>query len=255
MTLLDDIIIEKKRYVEYLKSSDYLTTLQGHVFNSLSFKEAIQSDDLSLIAEVKKASPSKGLINSNFDHLRLAKYYCDLGASALSVLTDKLFFQGDNAYLMDIKQQVSLPVLRKDFMIDPIQIKESSLIGADAILLIVAVLSQNQAQELIDCSKENDLDILLEIHTIHDLEKALCLKGVDIMGINNRNLNSFDVDLATSLVLKKDVDVRCDRVYCVAESGYESVDELEILEDHGFSAVLIGEGLVKNPNMIDYFNI
>ncbi len=254
MTILDDIIATKKQYVTYLKTSDYLNSLQDHSFQAISFKQALTVSSLSLIAEVKKASPSKGLINKNFDPVSLANTYDRLGAAALSVLTDEIYFQGHNDYLMAIKKDVSRPILRKDFMIDPIQIKESSLIGADAVLLIAAILSNNQAQELIDCSREYGLDVLCEVHDSDDLVKVSSLKGIDIIGINNRNLKTFDVDMSTSLLLKKQIDEQFDSVICVAESGYDDVDQLDCLRESGFSAVLIGEGLVKNQFMIEYFN-
>tara|TARA_Y100000591_G_scaffold331090_1_gene363948 strand:- start:229 stop:1002 length:774 start_codon:yes stop_codon:yes gene_type:complete len=254
MTILDDIISEKKAYIQYLKESDYLKSLPAIKFDFYSFKAALASPLLSLIAEVKKASPSKGVINPNFDPVSLAKHYESLGASALSVLTDQRFFQGSNDYLTAIKQQAKLPVLRKDFIIDPIQIKEAHLIGADAILLIAAILTLNQAQELIDCAKNYKLDILFEVHNDDDLEKASLLRGIDILGVNNRNLKSFEVDAKTSLLLKNKWKTRFNHALWVAESGYDSVDQLKILSENDFSAVLIGEGLVKNVNMINYFN-
>ena len=176
------------------------------------------------------------------------------GASALSVLTDERFFQGHNDYLMAIKNHFRLPVLRKDFMIDPIQIKESSLIGADAILLILSILSVNQAQELIDSARQYDLDILCEVHDGDDLDKLSCLNHIDIIGINNRDLKNFDVDLSRSLTMKQQIDDCFDNVICIAESGYDHVDQLDEVIKAGFVAVLIGEGLVKNLNMINYFN-
>tara|TARA_B100000427_G_scaffold329821_1_gene348175 strand:- start:7290 stop:8063 length:774 start_codon:yes stop_codon:yes gene_type:complete len=254
MTILHDIVADKKQYVDYLKTSDYLVSLEHYQFDSVSFKDSLLLKGLSLIAEVKKASPSKGVINSDFDPLVIAKSYMRSGASALSVLTDERFFQGHNDYLMAIKNHFKLPVLRKDFMIDPIQIKESSLIGADAILLIVSILSVNQAQELIDCARQYNLDILCEVHDGDDLDKVSCLNHIDIIGINNRNLKNFDVDLSRSLTMKQQIDDCFDDVICIAESGYDQVDQLDKLIKAGFFAVLIGEGLVKNLNMINYFN-
>ncbi|RAP26046.1 indole-3-glycerol phosphate synthase TrpC [Candidatus Marinamargulisbacteria bacterium SCGC AG-333-B06] len=253
MTILDDIIAEKKIYVDYLKSSDYLHSLHDRNFTSFSFKQAIAADGVSLIAEIKKASPSKGVINTQFDHLDLAKTYYNAGASVLSVLTDELFFQGHNSYLMDIKESVSIPILRKDFMIDPVQIEESSLLGADAVLLIAAILSSNQLQELIQCSREYGLASLCEVHDLADMEKLVGLADIDMIGINNRNLKTFDVDVNRALLFKEQFDDQFDKVLWIAESGYDRVKQLQSLEDLGFSAVLIGEGLVKSPFMIDYF--
>ena len=253
MSILETIVEEKRKVVEFLKTSDYLTSIKSNEFKSYSFKDALNKTQLSLIAEVKKASPSKGVINPNFNHKDLALTYYNSGASALSVLTDERFFQGHNSYLMDIKNQIELPVLRKDFIIDPIQVEESAYMGADAILLIAAILSVQQAQELIDCAQEMQLDILLEIHDFNDFEKILALKSVDIIGINNRNLNSFEVDLNTALVLKKEIIKNFSNVCCVAESGYDCDLQLKKLSEEGFSGVLIGEGLVTNKAMIEYF--
>lgn len=199
---------------------------------------------LRLIAELKKASPSRGVMVEDFKPLELAQTYHSLGARAFSVLTDQQFFQGTPDYLTSVRQAFDLPVLRKDFIIDEVQVYESRLMGADAILLIVAVLSRLRLQELMFLAHSLSLEILVEVHTEAELQIALDC-GAKIIGINNRNLTDFSVDLQTSLRLRPAIPPN---VVAISESGMRSTEDLHRVEEAGFDAVLIGEGLLQKEN-------
>ena len=196
---------------------------------------------LGIIAEVKKASPSVGLIDPNFDPIRQAKRYLEGGASCLSILTDEKFFQGSLGYLSQISKFSDAPLLRKDFMIHEVQIHEAIVTGADAILLIVAALNDDLMRRLYDEAKSLQLDVLVEVHDLHEMERALEL-GADLIGVNNRNLKTFAVDLATTERLAEEVP---EDVLLISESGIKSpADALRALEA-GANAVLIGEALMR----------
>jgi indole-3-glycerol phosphate synthase len=196
---------------------------------------------LGVIAEVKKASPSVGLIDPDFDPVRQAKRYLEGGASCLSILTDEKYFQGSLSYLTRISQFSGAPLLRKDFTIHEVQIHEASVSGADAVLLIVAALDDGTLRRLYDEAKSLMLDVLVEVHDIREMERALDL-GADLIGVNNRNLKTFEVDLATTEQLAEEVP---DDVILVSESGIKSpADAMRALEA-GANAVLIGEALMR----------
>ena len=196
---------------------------------------------LSLIAEVKKSSPSVGLIDPDFDPIRQAGRYIDGGASCLSILTDEEYFQGSLGYLSKISEFSPIPLLRKDFTIHEIQIHEAVIAGADAILLIVAALDNDLLRKLYDEAKSFQLDVLVEVHDLTEMERALEL-GADLIGINNRNLKTFEVDMATTERLAEEVP---DDVILVSESGIKSpADAMRALEA-GANAVLIGEALMR----------
>jgi indole-3-glycerol phosphate synthase len=210
------------------------------------FYKAISKPGLSLIAEVKKASPSKGIIRKDFDPIKLACAFEENGAAAISVLTEKDFFLGSPEYLTEIKKNVELPLLRKDFIIDPIQVYEAKDIGADAILLIKAILDQKQCQALINLANALELDVLLEIHNEDELAEIIELTGLFMVGINNRNLKSFEVDTnVASIIYKKARNHFPEKTCFVAESGYKFPDDMARLSDEGFDGVLIGEGTRK----------
>ena len=196
---------------------------------------------LGVIAEVKKASPSVGLIDPNFDPVRQAKRYLEGGASCLSILTDEKYFQGSLSYLSQISKFSAAPLLRKDFTIHEVQIYEAVVTGADAILLIVAALDDESLRRLYDEAKSFSLDVLVEVHDLREMERALEL-GADLIGVNNRNLKTFTVDLATTEQLAEEVP---DDVLLVSESGIKSLEDAQRILDAGANAVLIGEALMR----------
>ncbi|MDD4357432.1 MAG: indole-3-glycerol phosphate synthase TrpC [Smithellaceae bacterium] len=245
--ILDQIIETKKQEVETLKSTTTLPVLRDIISELLpcrDFRGALSGKACSIIAEVKCASPSRGRLVENFDPLKIAKIYEQNDAAAISVLTDKKYFCGKNAYLTSIKNLVGIPVLRKDFIIDPLQIYETRAIGADAVLLIVRVLGQKLA-EFIALSKDLDLSPLVEVHTNNELEMAMGA-GAEIIGINNRDLDTFETDIDTSRMLKQGIPPG---VTVVAESAIKTRADIEYLMETGIHAFLIGEGLVTAPDI------
>ena len=198
-----------------------------------------------LIAEIKKASPSKGLIRADFSPADHARAYAAAGAACLSVLTDEPYFQGNDSYVAEARVSAPLPILRKDFILDPYQILESLAIGADAILLIVAALDDSQLADFEDRATEYGLDVLIEVHNQAELERALKLKS-PLIGINNRNLKTMAVDLATCLSLAAQVP---DDRLVIAESGIASHEDLLRLQRAGITTFLIGESLMREENV------
>ena len=170
------------------------------------------------------------------------------------MLTDKPYFQGDDGYLAQIRDKVQLPLLRKEFIIDAIQIEQSKALGADAILLIKAILTTEKCQQLLTKGHECGLDVLIEIHSLEELEAISDLRHVQMIGVNNRNLHDFTVSIERAKSLLPEIRKRWSDVVVVAESGYENRQDLEVLADVGFDAVLIGEGLAKSPDLIQYFS-
>lgn len=200
---------------------------------------------ISLIAEVKKKSPSKGVLREDFDPVAIAKTYAKAGASAVSVLTDAHFFDGHLTYLTAIRQAVNLPLLRKDFTVDAYQIYQARLAGADAILLIVAILTLAQLREFIQIARSLNLACLVEVHTLEELELAL-QANAEIIGINNRNLETFQTDIATTFRLIKSIP--SDKLV-VSESGIYTREDVESLSEAGVNAILVGESLMRSPNI------
>ena len=195
----------------------------------------------AVIAEIKKASPSKGVIREDFDPVDIARRYQEAGASALSVLTDEEFFQGHEDYLRAARNAVTLPVLRKDFMIDPWQIFQSRAMGADAVLLIVAALSDAQLDELYHAAQRAGCDVLVEVHSGEELERAMKL-NIELVGINNRDLRTFETRLDTSLSLAGEVPP--DHLV-ITESGIHSRDDVRLMRDNGINGFLVGEAFMK----------
>ncbi|GFO72130.1 indole-3-glycerol phosphate synthase [Bathymodiolus japonicus methanotrophic gill symbiont] len=195
----------------------------------------------AIIAEVKKASPSKGVIRENFKPVEIAQDYAMTGATCLSVLTDKEYFQGGEVNLQLARQACPIPVLRKDFMIDPYQIHESRALGADCILLIVSALADTQMHELADTTKELGMDILVEVHDQAEMERALKL-DTPLMGINNRNLRSFETSLQTTLDLQKMVP---DDRLVITESGIHTSEDVRLMMDNGIYTFLVGEAFMR----------
>jgi indole-3-glycerol phosphate synthase len=211
------------------------------------FAEAVNrgSDALGLIAEVKKASPSAGVIAADFDPVRIAKEYEAAGAHAISVLTDEKFFQGHLSYLTRVREAVNLPCLRKDFIIHEAQIFEAAVAGGDAILLIVAALDDAQLKHLMSVAESCQLDVLVEVHTLEELDRALAL-DVKLLGINNRNLTTFEVDLETTERLSEEVP---DDVILVAESGLKTRKDTQRVYDCGCNGILVGESLMRTGDI------
>jgi indole-3-glycerol phosphate synthase len=195
----------------------------------------------AVIAEIKKASPSAGVIREDFQPGAIANSYQSAGAACLSVLTDRDFFQGDPQYLLEARDACTLPVLRKDFMIDPWQILESRVMGADCILLIAAALEQALMQELLETAKESGMDVLIEVHDEAEMERALRLDH-GLIGVNNRNLNTFETSLTTSERLKK---MLTDDQLLVTESGIRTVADVKRMQGSGINAFLVGEAFMR----------
>lgn len=209
-----------------------------------AIEQKLQQQQPAVIAEIKKSSPSKGLLRENFQPADIARSYEQAGAACLSVLTDVDFFQGSDAYLQQARAACALPVLRKDFTIDPYQIFEARALGADCILLIVSALSDAQLQELSAAAAEAQLDVLVEVHDAAELERALALPD-RLLGINNRNLRTFETSLDTTIDLLGQVSA--DRLL-VTESGIHSVADVQLMRQHDVHSFLVGEAFMRAPD-------
>lgn len=252
MSILNDIIDQKKREIAALKES---TLLESRATLVRSLDHALgRSSHLSLIAELKPASPSKGQIYDSFHPEQLAKQFERGGAAALSVLTDPVFFKGHSDYLRRAKAVTQLPILRKDFILDPIQIQESYAMEADAVLIILDILTTNQANELIEVAQGLGLGVLLEIHGDEALHRLSDISSAPIVGINNRDLHSFDCDINRAFSLAPQIRDMHPGCRLIAESGYSKEAQLVTTQHHRFDGVLIGEGLKKNPDMLAWFS-
>ncbi len=242
--LLGHILENKRQEVEAKKAVQSLSELKALTQDKLptrDFERALRLPGMSLIAEVKKASPSKGILREAFKPVEIAQKYEEGGARAISVLTNEKFFQGHLDFIAAIKEKVKLPLLRKDFIVDIYQVYESHVAGADAILLIVACLTDVLLRELYHLAKELKLACLIEVHDRKELERALNL-GVEIIGINNRDLKTFATGIEVTLDLMRDIPK--DRIV-VSESGITEHNDIKRLEESGVQAVLVGEALMK----------
>ena len=213
----------------------------GGGIRHLEKDEGYGSSELAIIAEVKRASPSAGTIVNDFDPVEIAREYEEAGASAISVLTDEKYFQGNLSYVSGIREEVGLPILRKDFIVHEVQIYESVVAGADAILLIVAALEQENLVRFLDIAHINQLDVLVEVHNMEEMERALDTDA-KIIGVNNRNLRTFEVDLQTTDRLSEEVGGDC---VLVSESGIRNGDDADTVRSWGADAVLVGEALMR----------
>ncbi|PCJ86931.1 MAG: indole-3-glycerol-phosphate synthase [Thiotrichaceae bacterium] len=206
-----------------------------------AIESKIENNQSAVIAEIKKASPSKGLLRENFDPASIASSYAEHGAACLSILTDKDYFQGDEAYLRQARAACKLPVIRKDFIIDPYQVYEARTIDADCILLIVAALDDEKLQALFDLAHQLEMDVLMEVHDKEEMSRALNT-GARLIGINNRNLSTFETSLDTTINL---LDMLSDKHILVTESGIQSTDDVQMMRDNHVNAFLVGEAFMR----------
>ncbi|MDR3024726.1 indole-3-glycerol phosphate synthase TrpC [Chryseobacterium sp.] len=245
MTILDKIIERKKLEITGAKSRISLDRLKNTGFfgrNTNSLKESIQNKS-GIIAEFKRQSPSKGIINNSVEPLEVVSAYENFGASGISILTDHDFFGGNLNDIVSVRNDINIPILRKDFMIDEYQFYEAKSIGADVILLIASCLSPAQVEEFTDLAHELNMEVLLEIHTEDELKHYN--SKIDLVGINNRNLKDFKVDLQHSVQLK---NLLPKEVLSVAESGIYNLEDFQFLKEKGFDGFLMGEYFMKNTN-------
>lgn len=244
--MLDEIVEKTKQRIEDEKKIITLDDLKNEVSlmiieDDFPFKRALMEEDISIIAEVKRASPSKGLIAEDFDYLAIAKEYEDAGASAISVLTEPYFFMGSDDYLKDIAANVSIPVLRKDFVVDEYMIWQAKALGASAVLLIVSVLDIVQLKKYLDLAHDLGLSAIVETHDGDEIRRALTV-GAEIIGVNNRDLTDFTVDIENSINLRRCVS---GDVVFISESGIKTKEDVTRLKENDVDAVLIGETLMK----------
>ena len=247
MIMLDEIVEKTKQRVEKSKEVIPLDELKNEVsqleiHDDFPFKKALSGEDIAIIAEVKKASPSKGLIAEDFDYLKIAKEYEEAGASAISVLTEPYFFKGDDEYLKEIAEAVDIPVLRKDFVVDEYMIWEAKLLGASAVLLIVSILDIVQLKKFLDLVHDLGLSAIVETHDGDEIMRAMTV-GAEIIGVNNRNLNDFTVDIENSISLRRCVG---EDVIFISESVIKTKEDVTRLKENNVDAVLIGETLMKS---------
>lgn len=254
--ILEEIVWHKEQEVAEMRSRLPLIDLQHQVSDAPEAKDfllALQHSPTrpSLIAEVKKASPSKGVIRADFDPVKIAQAYERGGATCISVLTDSKFFQGSFENLRKIRPNVKLPLLCKEFIIDPYQIYLGRSAGADAVLLIAAILSNQQMQELLQLIHSLGMTALVEVHTLEELDRVLALKDVRLVGINNRNLENFTVDIKTtqSLIAQRREQLTEKEITIVSESGLYEFADLSVVVEAGARAVLVGESLVKQTDI------
>ena len=247
--MLDEIVEKTKQRVEDAKKIISLEDLKNEVSlmeisDEFPFKQALSGEDIAIIAEVKKASPSKGLIAEDFDYLAIAKEYESAGASAISVLTEPYFFMGSDEYLSDIAKNVDIPVLRKDFVVDEYMIWEAKALGASAILLIVSILDIVQLKKYLDLAHDLGLSAIVETHDGNEIRRALTV-GAEIIGVNNRDLTDFSVDIENSISLRRCVS---GDVIFISESGIKTKEDVARLKENDVDAVLIGETLMKSDD-------
>ncbi len=245
MNILEEIVAKTKSKLEEKKQRVSLEELSSKIdFENLketNFKKSLQNKAEAIIAEIKKASPSAGIISDDFDPVSKSKEYESFGASALSILTEEDYFLGNIQYLKDVKATTSLPILRKDFIVDEYQIYESKLIGADCILLIASILNDEELKNFSEIAERLKLDYIIEVHDEEELQRVQHFTNA-IIGVNNRDLKTFDVDINNSVELKKTFEG--ENIF-IAESGIKSKKDIEYLQQHNINVFLIGESLMK----------
>lgn len=247
--MLDEIVAKTEERLIEAKSNKSLEELKDEVSkleinDEFPFKEALKDPEIAIIAEVKRASPSKGLIAEDFDYIEIAKEYEKAGASAISVLTEPYFFSGSNDFLQEISENVSIPLLRKDFVIDEYMIYEAKILGASAILLIVSILDEVQLKSYLDLAHDLGLSAIVETHDANEIEAAVNA-GAGIIGVNNRNLADFTVDIENSINLRKLVS---EDIIFISESGIKTAEDVRRLKENNVDAVLIGETLMRSDD-------
>ncbi len=252
--ILDTLAAASRKRVEAAKNNISMEKIKELAYSmtegrnqkegEFSFQKALSSPGISFICEVKRASPSKGLISTDFPYVEIAEDYQAAGADAISVLTEPEYFLGSNEYLTEISRAVNVPLLRKDFTVDPYQIYEAKVIGASAVLLICAILDTNTLKEGIRLCESLGLSALVEAHDEEEIKSAL-LAGARIIGVNNRNLKTFEVDFNNSIRLRGKVP---SDILFVAESGIKTETDIRHLAEAGVNAVLIGESLMRSPD-------
>jgi indole-3-glycerol phosphate synthase len=249
MNILDEIVVRTRKRIEEKKNiipEEKVIRLaeRGGVNRTFPFERALKGDDLSFICEIKRASPSKGIITNDFDHVQIAKEYQAAGADALSVLTEPYYFHGDDRYLTDVVSAVTIPVLRKDFIVDEYMIYESKLMGASALLLICAILDNDTLSKYIELAHRLGLSALVEVHNEKEVSSALDA-GARMIGVNNRNLRTFVTDVSISEQLR--MLVPKEKIF-VSESGIRGRGEINTLRNINANAVLIGEALMRSSD-------
>lgn len=242
---LEQVELEKANisFSEIRKQAEGITRSHNVFSNAIRLKQRYNKP--ALIAEVKKASPSRGIIRADFNPAEIALSYENAGAACVSVLTEEKYFQGKNEYLQQVKNAIHLPVLRKDFILDEYQIFQSKILGADCILLIVAALELEKMKYLEQVAIANNLDVLVEVHDEYELEEALQLE-TELIGVNNRNLKTLEISLDTSVKLSKLIPK--DKI-SVCESGIYKSAEIKQMMEYNYSAFLVGESLMKQPDI------
>lgn len=250
--ILDKIVAHKRKEIEQSKKEATLAAIRARAQRATAprdFAAALRSgydnSGIALISEIKKASPSAGIIRTDFNPVEIAKIYEQSGASAISVITDEEFFKGSLSYLANVRATVDLPLLRKDFIIHPCQIYEALAFGADAVLLIVAILSDQELKVFLELCDKLGLAALVEVHTEQERDRAL-IAGAKIIGINNRSLQTFKVDLDTTLRVAKDLPKD---ILCVSESGIKTADDVKRLQDASIHAMLVGTFFMKSTDI------
>lgn len=254
--ILEEIVLHKRQEVAQMQQTVPLSSLQQQLNSAFPVKDflaALQcnSHKPSLIAEVKKASPSRGIIRAEFDAVSIASAYANSGAACISVLTDEKFFQGSFDNLRQISSVVEVPLLCKEFIIDPYQIYLARSAGASAVLLIAAILSDDEMQAFLQIIHDLEMTALIEVHTLAELDRVLKLDGVRLVGINNRNLEDFTVDIhiTKQLLRQRQQELQTLNITIVSESGLYTPADLAFVAQAGARAVLVGESLVKQPNV------
>jgi len=247
--ILQEIVEEKWREVKDRQERTPVSVLMEKVTSETrgftsAMKSKIGNGQNAVIAEIKKASPSKGIIRDNFEPISIARSYETAGATCLSVLTDSKFFKGSNQYLVDARSAVSIPVLRKDFIIDPYQIHEARCLGADCILLIVSILDEIRLKQFSDLAISLGMDVLVEVHDEEELELALEISPA-LLGINNRNLRTFDVDLEVTLAMLQKVP---EGTLVITESGIHTRQDVELMNENNVYGFLVGESLMRETD-------